>query len=83
MAQITLSLFGAMREYEKDSPLVFDIKSGANRDELRNEIARFLEISNTNIFDTCALATDDEIIGSDFCVTKDIKIAILPPVCGG
>lgn len=83
MAQITLSLYGAMRVYENGAPLVFEIKEGANRDELRAAISDFLNITNTEIFETCALATDNEIIGSEFLILGDFEISILPPVCGG
>ncbi len=83
MAKVTLSLYGAMRVYENGAPLAFEIEDGADRAELRNAIIAYLKISEEEVFETCALATDQEIIGSDYLVSGDVEISILPPVCGG
>ncbi len=83
MAQVTISLYGAMRAYDTGAPMIMQISDGANRDELRSAITEFLQITDIELFASCALADENQIIGADYCVSGDLKISILPPVCGG
>ena len=88
--KIKVELFGASREFSKNNLIEFEIKSNATIKDIRNEMINYLEINfdgNKNfkkIVETSAFCSENNnIISDNYKITKDEKIAIIPPIGGG
>lgn len=83
MAEITITmrLFGAFRKYGEK--VVFTMPSGCGAAAVKEKLAEVLGHVDKNLIHDSALANDNEIIGIDAVLSKDARLAILPPVCGG
>ena len=88
--KIKIELFGASREFSKNNLIEFEIKDNATIKDLRNETINYLEINfdgNKNfkkIVETSAFCSENNnIISDNYKITKDEKIAIIPPIGGG
>ena len=88
--KIKVELFGASREFSKNNLIEFEIKNNATIKDIRDEIINYLEINfdgNKNfkkIVETSAFCSENNnIISDNYKITKDEKIAIIPPIGGG
>ena len=88
--KIKVELFGASREFSKNNLIEFEIKDNATIKDIRNEMINYLEINfdgNKNfkkIVETSAFCSENNnIIRDNYKITKDEKIAIIPPIGGG
>ena len=88
--KIKVELFGASREFSKNNLIEFEIKDNATIKDIRNEMINYLEINfdgNKNfkkIVESSAFSSENNNIVSDnYKITKDEKIAIIPPIGGG
>ena len=88
--KIKVELFGASREFSKNNLIEFEIKNNATVKDIRDEMINYLEINfdgNKNfkkIVETSAFCSENNNIVSDnYKITKDEKIAIIPPIGGG
>jgi molybdopterin synthase sulfur carrier subunit len=88
--KIKVELFGASREFSKNNLIEFEIKDNATIKDIRNEMINYLEINfdgNKNfkkIVETSAFCSENNnIISDNYKITKDEKIAIIPPIGGG
>ena len=88
--KIKIELFGASREFSKNNLIEFEIKNNATIKDIRNEMINYLEINfegNKNfkkIVESSAFCSENNNIVSDnYKITKDEKIAIIPPIGGG
>ena len=88
--KIKVELFGASREFSKNNLIEFEIKNNATVKDIRDEMINYLEINfdgNKNfkkILKTSAFCSENNNIVSDnYKITKDEKIAIIPPIGGG
>ena len=88
--KIKVELFGASREFSKNNLIEFEIKNNATIKDIRNEMINYLEINfegNKNfkkIVESSAFCSENNNILSDnYKITKDEKIAIIPPIGGG
>ena len=88
--KIKVELFGASREFSKNNLIEFEIKNNATIKDIRNEMINYLEINfdgNKNfkkIVESSAFCSENNNIVSDnYKITKDEKIAIIPPIGGG
>ena len=88
--KIKVELFGASREFSKNNLIEFDIKNNATVKDIRDEMINYLEINfdgNKNfkkIVETSAFCSENNnIISDNYKITKDEKIAIIPPIGGG
>ena len=88
--KIKVELFGATREFSKNNLIEFEIKNNATIKDIRNEMINYLEINfegNKNfkkIVESSAFCSENNNIVSDnYKITKDEKIAIIPPIGGG
>ena len=88
--KIKIELFGASREFSKNNLIEFEIKDNATIKDIRNEMINYLEINfdgNKNfkkIVETSAFCSENNnIISDNYKITKDEKIAIIPPIGGG
>ena len=88
--KIKLELFGASREFSDNDYLEFKTKNNISIKQLRKEITNYINKNfkgNKNfkkIIQTSAFCSEDNnIINDDYKITKDQKIAIIPPIGGG
>ena len=88
--KIKLELFGASREFSQKDYLELEVQNKASPDDLRNEIIKYLDKNfkgNENfikIVKSSAFSSEDnQIISDNYKITKDQKIAIIPPIGGG
>ena len=88
--KIKVELFGASREFSKNNLIEFEIKNNATIKDIRDEMLNYLEKNfdgNKNfkkIVETSAFCSENNnIISDNYKITKDEKIAIIPPIGGG
>ena len=88
--KIKVELFGASREFSKNNLIEFEIKNNSTIKDIRDEMINYLEINfdgNKNfkkIVESSAFCSENNNIVSDnYKITKDEKIAIIPPIGGG
>ena len=77
---VTIRLYGAFRTYGES--ITFPLPSGASVQDVKAGLERALKADTALVGDS-VLANDDTILGEDAVFTKDVHLAILPPVCGG
>ena len=88
--KIKLELFGASRDFSQKDYLELEVQNKASTEDLRNEIIKYLGKNfkgNENfikIVKSSAFSSEDnQIISDNYKITKDQKIAIIPPIGGG
>jgi len=88
--KIKLELFGASRDFSNKEFLEFNIKQKIEIKDFRKEVINylnknfkgnesFIKIVKNSVF----CSEDNNIVSDDFKITKDQKIAIIPPIGGG
>ena len=88
--KIKVELFGASREFSKSNLIEFEIKNNSTIKNIRDEMINYLNLNfNGNkdfkkIVETSVFCTENNNIVSDnYKITKNQKIAIIPPIGGG
>ena len=88
--KIKVELFGASREFSKNNLIEFEIKNNSTIKDIRDEMINYLDQNfsgNQNfkkIVNSSAFCNENNNIVSDnYKITKDEKIAIIPPIGGG
>ena len=88
--KIILELFGASRDFSDKDFLQFEIKKEIEVKDLKKEIISYLDTNfngNKNfkkIVESSAFCSEDNnIINDSYKISKDQKIAIIPPIGGG
>ena len=88
--KIKVELFGASREFSKSNLIEFEIKNNSTIKNIRDEMINYLDLNfNGNkdfkkIVETSVFCTENNNIVSDnYKITKNQKIAIIPPIGGG
>ena len=88
--KIKLELFGASRDFSEKDHLEIEVKDEASVEDLRDEIFKYLDKNfegNENFIkivkSSAFCSEDNEIISDNYKITKDQKIAIIPPIGGG
>ena len=88
--KVKLELFGASREFSNKDYLEFNIKEKILIKDFRKEIINYIKINFkgnegfTKIVETSTFCSEDNnIINDNYKITKDQKIAIIPPIGGG
>ena len=88
--KIEVELFGASREFSKNNIIEFEIKNNSTIKNIRDEIINYLDLNFDGnkdfkkIVETSVFCTENNNIVSDnYKITKNQKIAIIPPIGGG
>ena len=88
--KIKVELFGVSREFSKNNIIVFEIKNNSTIKDVRDKMINYLDQNfNGNkdykkIVETSAFCSENNNIVSDnYKITKNEKIAIIPPIGGG
>jgi len=88
--KIKVELFGASRDFSDQNSLEFDIEKNSSIKDVKVEINNYLDKKfngNQNfkrIVDSSAFCSgDNNIVGDNYKIKNDEKIAIIPPIGGG
>ena len=88
--KIKLELFGASRDFSDNDHLEIEVQDKASINDLRNEIISYINKNfqgNENFIkivkSSAFCSENNEIISDNYKITKDQKIAIIPPIGGG
>ena len=88
--KIKVELFGVSREFSKNNLIEFEIKNNSTIKDVRDKMINYLDQNfNGNkdykkIVETSAFCSENNNIVSDnYKITKNEKIAIIPPIEGG
>ena len=88
--KIKLELFGASRDFSDNNHLEIEVQNKASVDDLRNEIIEYLNKnfkgneSFIKVVKSSAFCSENnKIISDNYKITKNQKIAIIPPIGGG
>ena len=88
--KVKLELFGASRDFSNKDFLEFNIKKKISIKDFRKEIINYVKVNFKEnegfkkIVETSAFCSEDNnIINDNYKITKDQKIAIIPPIGGG
>jgi molybdopterin converting factor small subunit len=88
--KVKIELFGASRDFSNKNFLNFDVEKNSTIKDIRKKLINFLEKEfngNENykkIVNSSAFCSEDNNIVSDnYKITKNEKIAIIPPIGGG
>ena len=89
LMKVKIELFGASRDFSDQNSLELNIENGSTIKDVRNKILDYLSINfkgNENflkIVNSSAFCSNDNIISDNYKITKNEKIAIIPPIGGG
>ena len=88
--KIKIELFGASRDFSNQDLLEFDVDSHSTIKDIRKKMINYLDINfngNENfkkIVNSSAFCSENNnIISDNYKITKNEKIAIIPPIGGG
>tara|TARA_B100001758_G_C18183844_1_gene490893 strand:- start:519 stop:788 length:270 start_codon:yes stop_codon:yes gene_type:complete len=88
--KIKIELFGASRDFSDQHLLEFDVDSHSTIKDIRKKMLNYLDINfngNENfkkIVNSSAFCSENNnIISDNYKITKNEKIAIIPPIGGG
>ena len=88
--KIKLELFGASRDFSDNDHLEIEVQDKASINDLRNEIIKLIDkkfSGNENFIkvvkSSAFCSENNELISDNYKITKDQKIAIIPPIGGG
>ena len=88
--KIKLELFGASRDFSEKNYLELEVQDKATINNLRDIIIQYLNKNfkgNKNFIkivkSSAFCSENNQIISDNYKITKDQKIAIIPPIGGG
>ena len=88
--KIKVELFGASREFSTNNLIEFEIKNNSTIKNIRDEMINYLDLNFDGnkdfkkIVENSVFCTENNNIVSDnYKITKNQKIAIIPPIGGG
>ena len=88
--KIKIELFGASRDFSDQNLLELDVDSHSTIKDIRKKMLNYLDINfngNENfkkIVNSSAFCSENNnIISDNYKITKNEKIAIIPPIGGG
>ena len=87
---IKLELYGASKDFSKDSSIIFNLEEKSTIKELRVAIINFIEANFQNnesykkIVNSSAFCSDkNEIVNDNYKISNNEKVGIIPPIGGG
>lgn len=79
--KITMKLFGAFRAYGDVAE--FTVAGGSSVAEIKKALVELIgERAQALVLDS-AVANDETILDGAHVINHDVRLSILPPVCGG
>ena len=87
MIHIKVRLFGVFKNLGDGSAVTVDIKEPISVGEFRKAFADRVESIqpgfDVGLIRESVFATDEVVLQDDFFISRELHLAILPPVCGG
>ena len=88
--KIGIELYGASKDFSSENINKLDLKNNSRIKDLRNELIKFIDKKhngNNNFFQivrsSAFCSEDNNIVHDDYLISKEQKIAIIPPIAGG
>ena len=88
--KIKIELFGASRDFSNQNSLHFDLDQNSTINDLRKKLIDYLDYNfngNENykkiVKSSAFCSEDNNILRDNYKITKNEKIAIIPPIGGG
>ena len=88
--KIEIELYGASKDFSSENIIKLDLKNNSSIKDLRNELIKFIgkKQNGNNIFcqivqSSAFCSEDNNIVHDDYLISKEQKIAIIPPIAGG
>jgi len=88
--KIKVELYGASKDFSPENTIDLDLKSNSRIEDLRKELIKFINIKHGGNKIFCQIVTssafcseDNNIVHDDHLISKEQKIAIIPPIAGG
>lgn len=78
---INMKLFGAFRQYGET--LEFRVRAGSPVAAIKERLGHVLGDQAKALIGDSVLADEKAILPDDFVFGDDVRLSILPPVCGG
>lgn len=85
---VEITLFGSFRKFDNGTPVILNLPQGTNLNTIRNGLLaeltkRYPDFNQQSLIDESALADEKQILDDSYIINQDVRLAILPPVCGG
>ena len=88
--KIEIELYGASKDFSSENIIKLDLKNNSSIKDLRNELIKFIDKKHNgnNNFHQIVKASafcseDNNIVHDDYLISKEQRIAIIPPIAGG
>ena len=88
--KIKVELYGASKDFSPEDIIELDLKSNSYIKDLRKELIKFINKKHKGNKEFCQIikssafcSESNNIIHDDFQISKEQKIAIIPPIAGG
>ena len=88
--KIKVELYGASKDFSSENTIDLDLKNNSRIKDLRKELIKFINIKHNGNKNFCQIVTpsafcseDNNIVHDDHLISKEQKIAIIPPIAGG
>ena len=88
--KIEVELYGASKDFSSENIIKLDLKNNRRIKDLRNELIKFINKKHNGNNNFCQIvrssafcSEDNNIVHDDYLISKDQKIAIIPPIAGG
>ena len=88
--KIKIELYGASKDFSSENIIEFNLKNNSHIKDLRNELIEFINKKhngNKNYYQivksSAFCSEDNNIVHDDYLISKEQKIAIIPPIAGG
>ena len=88
--KIEIELYGASKDFSPKNIIKLELKNNSRIKDLRNELIKFIDKNHNGNNNFCQIikssafcSEDNNIVHDDYLISKDQKIAIIPPIAGG
>jgi molybdopterin converting factor small subunit len=88
--KVQIELFGASRDFSNQNSLHFDLDQNSTIKDVRKKLIDYLDNNfngNENykkiVISSAFCSEDNNIVSDNYKITKNEKIAIIPPIGGG
>jgi len=88
--KIEIELYGSSKDFSSENIIKLDLKNNSRIKDLRNELIKFIDKKhngNNNFYQivksSAFCSEDNNIVHDDYLISKEQKIAIIPPIAGG
>ena len=88
--KIKIELFGSTKDFSSEEIIELNLKNNSHIRDLRKELIKLIEVKHKGnktfrkVVQSSVFCTDDNnIVHDDYLISREQKIAIIPPIAGG